>query len=123
MLTPLVTGIAAAYFAKWISLNQSLALAGIAAVILIGLWIDYDRDIAKAAEGVRRIEERFNRFAGEDLLQWKPIRVVAGLSESISFGGKIQTETLLVKIDGNKLTIAFEKAFAKKVIDSFVERA
>jgi DNA helicase-2/ATP-dependent DNA helicase PcrA len=29
----------------------------------------------------------------------------------------------LVKIDGNKLTIAFEKASQKKVVDSFVERA
>jgi hypothetical protein len=28
-----------------------------------------------------------------------------------------------VKIDGNKLTIAFEKSGAKKVVDSFVERA
>jgi len=28
-----------------------------------------------------------------------------------------------VKIDGNKLTIAFEKAREKKVVDSFVERA
>jgi DNA helicase-2/ATP-dependent DNA helicase PcrA len=28
----------------------------------------------------------------------------------------------VVKIDGNKLTIAFEKAFEKKVVDSFVER-
>jgi DNA helicase-2/ATP-dependent DNA helicase PcrA len=30
---------------------------------------------------------------------------------------------LVVKIDGNKLTIAFEKAGEKKVVDSFVERA
>jgi DNA helicase-2/ATP-dependent DNA helicase PcrA len=29
----------------------------------------------------------------------------------------------VVKIDGNKLTIAFEKAGEKKVVDSFVERA
>jgi len=28
----------------------------------------------------------------------------------------------VVKIDGNKLTIAFEKAGEKKVVDSFVER-
>jgi DNA helicase-2/ATP-dependent DNA helicase PcrA len=28
----------------------------------------------------------------------------------------------VVKIDGNKLTIAFEKAAEKKVVDSFVER-
>jgi DNA helicase-2/ATP-dependent DNA helicase PcrA len=27
-----------------------------------------------------------------------------------------------VKVDGNKLTIAFEKAGEKKVVDSFVER-
>jgi len=27
-----------------------------------------------------------------------------------------------VKIDGNKLTFAFEKAGEKKVVDSFVER-
>jgi DNA helicase-2/ATP-dependent DNA helicase PcrA len=29
----------------------------------------------------------------------------------------------VVKIDGNKLTIAFDKAGEKKVVDSFVERA
>jgi DNA helicase-2/ATP-dependent DNA helicase PcrA len=29
----------------------------------------------------------------------------------------------VVKIDGNKLTIAFEKAGEKKVVDSVVERA
>jgi DNA helicase-2/ATP-dependent DNA helicase PcrA len=29
----------------------------------------------------------------------------------------------VLKIDGNKLTIAFEKAGEKKVVDSFVERA
>ena len=29
----------------------------------------------------------------------------------------------VVKIDGNKLTIAFEKAGEKKVVDSFVKRA
>src|SRR5213078_3905976 len=29
----------------------------------------------------------------------------------------------VVKVDGNKLTIAFEKAGEKKVVDSFVERA
>ena len=29
----------------------------------------------------------------------------------------------VVRIDGNKLTIAFEKAGEKKVVDSFVERA
>ena len=29
----------------------------------------------------------------------------------------------VVKIDGNKLTIAFEKAGEKKVVDSFVQRA
>ena len=28
----------------------------------------------------------------------------------------------VVKVDGNKLTIAFEKAGEKKVVDSFVER-
>ena len=28
----------------------------------------------------------------------------------------------VIKIDGNKLTIAFEKAGEKKVVDSFVER-
>ena len=28
----------------------------------------------------------------------------------------------VLKIDGNKLTIAFEKAGEKKVVDSFVER-
>ena len=28
----------------------------------------------------------------------------------------------MLKIDGNKLTIAFEKAGEKKVVDSFVER-
>ena len=28
----------------------------------------------------------------------------------------------MVKVDGNKLTIAFEKAGEKKVVDSFVER-
>jgi hypothetical protein len=71
MLTPLATGIAGAYFAKWISLNQSLALVALTAIILIGLWFDYDRDIAKSAQGVKRIEERVNRFAGEDLLQWE----------------------------------------------------
>ena len=30
---------------------------------------------------------------------------------------------VVVKIDGNKLTIAFDKAGEKKVVDSFVERA
>ncbi len=29
----------------------------------------------------------------------------------------------VIKVDGNKLTIAFEKAGEKKVVDSFVERA
>ena len=29
----------------------------------------------------------------------------------------------VVKIDGNKLTIAFDKAGEQKVVDSFVERA
>ncbi len=29
----------------------------------------------------------------------------------------------VVKIDGNKLTIAFDKAGEKKVVDSFVQRA
>jgi DNA helicase-2/ATP-dependent DNA helicase PcrA len=29
----------------------------------------------------------------------------------------------VVKVDGNKLTIAFDKAGEKKVVDSFVERA
>ena len=29
----------------------------------------------------------------------------------------------VIKIDGNKLTIAFDKAGEKKVVDSFVERA
>ena len=29
----------------------------------------------------------------------------------------------VVKIDGNKLTISFDKAGEKKVVDSFVERA
>ena len=28
----------------------------------------------------------------------------------------------VIKVDGNKLTIAFEKAGEKKVVDSFVER-
>jgi hypothetical protein len=71
MLPPLVTGIAGAYFAKWITLTQLVTLVALAAVILIVLWIDYDRDIAKAAKGVQRIEARINKFAGEDLLQWE----------------------------------------------------
>jgi hypothetical protein len=71
MITPIVTGIAGAYFARFISLPQSFELVGLAAVILVGLWIDYDRDIAKAAKGIRRIEDRVNQFAGEDLLQWE----------------------------------------------------
>jgi DNA helicase-2/ATP-dependent DNA helicase PcrA len=29
---------------------------------------------------------------------------------------------LVTKVDGNKLTIAFDKAGEKKVVDSFVER-
>jgi DNA helicase-2/ATP-dependent DNA helicase PcrA len=29
----------------------------------------------------------------------------------------------VMKVDGNKLTIAFEKAGERKVVDSFVERA
>ena len=29
----------------------------------------------------------------------------------------------VIKVDGNKLTIAFDKAGEKKVVDSFVERA
>jgi len=32
------------------------------------------------------------------------------------------TRNSAIKIDGNKLTIAFEKAGEKKVVDSFVER-
>ncbi|WMT77856.1 hypothetical protein [Bradyrhizobium sp. Ash2021] len=71
MITPLVTGIMGAYFTKFITLAQAFELGGLATIVLAGLWIDYDRDIAKAAKGIQRIEERVNQFAGEELLQWE----------------------------------------------------
>ncbi|MGY3591742.1 hypothetical protein ACVIGB_008676 [Bradyrhizobium sp. USDA 4341] len=57
-------------------------MIAIAAAILIFLWFDYDRDIAKAAIGVRRIEDRVNKFAGEELLHGNQKRDAADWWES-----------------------------------------
>jgi DNA helicase II / ATP-dependent DNA helicase PcrA len=50
-----------------------------------------------------------------------------GTTSEFSLGDRVFHQKFgygeVVKIDGNKLTIAFEKAGEKKVVDSFVERA
>ena len=49
-----------------------------------------------------------------------------GTTSESSFGDRVFHQKFgygqVVKVDGNKLTIAFEKAGEKKVVDSFVER-
>ena len=49
-----------------------------------------------------------------------------GTVSEFSLGDRVFHEKFgyghVVKIDGNKLTIAFEKAGEKKVVDSFVQR-
>ena len=50
-----------------------------------------------------------------------------GTSSDFSLGDRVFHQKFgygrVTKIDGNKLTIAFDKAGEKKVVDSFVERA
>jgi DNA helicase-2/ATP-dependent DNA helicase PcrA len=49
-----------------------------------------------------------------------------GTSSDFSLGDRVFHQKfgygLVTKIDGNKLTITFDKAGEKKVVDSFVER-
>jgi DNA helicase II / ATP-dependent DNA helicase PcrA len=50
-----------------------------------------------------------------------------GTTSEFSIGNRVFHEKFgyghVTKIDGNKLTIAFDKAGEKKVVDSFVQRA
>jgi hypothetical protein len=60
-----------AYLANYIQADVFFPIAFIVLSALVFLWLDMDRDIAKAATRIREIEDRVNRLAGEDLLLWE----------------------------------------------------
>ncbi len=71
MMAALTIGLLSAYFAHFIGWGSLLALFVLTALISTWLWLDIDRDIAKAALRIRGIEARINLSAGEQLLEWE----------------------------------------------------
>jgi len=71
MFTTLLVAIGGACFGGYISAWAAIALIVLALVPLGWLWVDYDKDVAKAHIGIKRIEGRVNHFAGEELLEWE----------------------------------------------------
>ena len=69
--TSIAVALLGACFAGWISVYSLAELLVFAALPIVFLWYDIDRDIAKVARRLREIEARVNASAGEDLLVWE----------------------------------------------------
>ncbi len=71
IIAAVTIGLLGVYFADFISGCSLLGLLVLTALFLAWLWLDIDRDIAKAALRIREIEARINVSAGEQLLEWE----------------------------------------------------
>ena len=72
-------------------------------------------------------DDGFSRRRAPVVIEGELIAKSTGTTSEFNLGERVFHQKFgyghVVKIDGNKLTIAFEKAGEKKVVDSFVERA
>src|SRR6185437_1485488 len=72
-------------------------------------------------------DDGFSRKRGPMVIEGELVAKSTGTVSEFSLEDRVFHQKFgyghVVKIDGNKLTIAFEKAGEKKVVDSFVQRA
>lgn len=71
LATTLLGGLLSAWFANYLKAEFAFPALFIGFFVLAILWLDMDRDVAKAAIRIREIEARVNTAANEDLLVWE----------------------------------------------------
>lgn len=71
MIAAVTIALLGSYFANVIDGRSLFGLLVLTTPVWLWLFLDIDRDIAKAASRVREIEARINLSVGEQLLDWE----------------------------------------------------
>ena len=83
-------------------------------------------DETQSSYGSSRGDSFSRNKRGPVVIEGELVAKSTGATSEFSLGDRVFHQKFgygqVVRIDGNKLTIAFEKAGEKKVVDSFVER-